>query len=165
MLRIAHHWHSTENGFLCFTWPPCGGLYSGRPNGDPNFLCGLEDLVDFISEKGSASLYYLRGFKRLRGVLKTFMAECAIVSRVTEGAMISLLEDPRVCSTYQQLWQAVSEEMLWVIGLPMPVWTILSGVAETTAIELRSSCIAAAHASMHFFWRRVLQPAGQRPWS
>lgn len=128
-------------------------------------LTGLEDLVQFIMDKGTASLFYLNGFKRLRGDVKTMMTECAIVSRVTEGAMVSLLEDPRVCVTYTELWQSVSEEMLWVSQLPLPVWDVLASVSETTPAALRSNCIAAAHCSKHFFWRRVLQPAGQRPWS
>jgi hypothetical protein len=128
-------------------------------------LTGLEDLVAFIIEKGSASLYYLNGFNRLRGELKTFMVECAMVSRLTEGALLSLMEDPRVCRTYQELWRTVSEEMLWLTQLPMTLWTVLASSTATDCTSLRSSCISAAHTSKHFFWRRVLQPAGQRPWS
>lgn len=128
-------------------------------------LTGIEDLVNFIQSHAKASMYYLGGFKRMQGEVKLFIVEAAVVSRVTEGALLSLLDDPRVCNTYEDLWRSVSEEMLWIAQLSMSTWSKLASAGGTRAATLRSECIAAAHVSKHFFWRRVLEPAGQRPWA
>ena len=66
---------------------------------------------------------------------------------------------------YDSLWQTLATEMKWVISLPDGLWHALAVVTEQSANDLKSSCIAAAHTSFHFFWRRVLQPAAQRPWT
>ena len=128
-------------------------------------LTGMEDFVAFIEADSNNSMFYLNGFTRLTGTRKTFLVECAIASRVTEGVLHELTEDPRVCKMYDSLWQTLATEMKWVISLPDGLWHALAVVTEQSANDLKSSCIAAAHTSFHFFWRRVLQPAAQRPWT
>ena len=128
-------------------------------------LLGLSDLVEFIRGDDSASRYFINGFTRLAGNRKTYMAECAFVSRVGDGVLAELMEDSRVVLQYDTLWQTLSEDMLWLASLPSFIWEEVASVAETTADELRSNCIAGGHISFHFFWRRVLQPAAEMPWS
>ena len=89
----------------------------------------------------------------------------AISSRVPEGFQIELMEDSRVASQYQVLWDAMSKELRWVIDLPEDTWSDLASVAGCRADELKDRAISAAHLSYHFIWRRVLEPAGQLPWS
>ena len=128
-------------------------------------LTGLQGLVSFIKADPSASLFYLNGFSRLSGIKKTFLVECAIVSRVSDAALGLLMEDNRVVKQYDALCLALAEEQLWVSKVRPYTWDCLAAVGETEAETLRSECIAAAHTSFHFFWRRVLQPAGELPWS
>ena len=127
-------------------------------------LSGLSDLVDaIVAMKGN--LFFLNGFGRLIDEGRRVLVESSVVSGVIEGVMCALMDDPRVCRQYDELWLTVSEDMLWICKLPHDVWVVLASVAMVDPVELRSSCISAAHTAKHFFWRRVLEPAGQRPWS
>eukprot|EP00974_Lingulodinium_polyedra_P042885 4117610-Lingulodinium_polyedra.AAC.1 len=54
--------------------------------------------------------------------------------------------------------------MAWLVTLPSHIWDALSLLTELSSSELQSECIAAGHIAFHFFWRRVLEPAGQLPW-
>jgi hypothetical protein len=129
-------------------------------------LTGIEDLVGFIQGSG-ASMYYLGGLSRVQEPSRRrFLAQAALVSRVAEGVMLELLEDSRVCQQYAVLWRTLSEEMLWLAQLDVRIWEAVAAVlGGCGAEELRSDCIASGHVSFHFFWRRVLEPAGDLPWS
>ena len=128
-------------------------------------LTGIKGLVDFITHDTNASLFYLNGHARLTADRRAFLVVVAMVIRLAESALQSLLEDPRVATTYDSLWQTMADEMMWLAQLPLCVWEVLGCVAEMGAVELRSRCIAGAHTSFHFIWRRVLEPAGDLPWS
>ena len=45
------------------------------------------------------------------------------------------------------------------------MWATIAGIAELEPDEFRAICILGGHLAFHFFWRRVLQPAGELPWS
>ena len=125
---------------------------------------GLENIVAIITKEEKGSLYYLNGFRRLNASRKLLMVKCAIVSRVAEGVLVDILEDSRVAQRYCSLWQTLSEEMLLVAQLGEFVWEELGVIASVPAHALTSDCIAAAHISFHFFWRRVLSVAAGYPW-
>ena len=72
-------------------------------------LSGLAYLYDFIRDSGYKYLHYLRGFERVNDEVRAVLVECAIVSRVVEGALQLLMDDPRVCKQYDNLWQTISE--------------------------------------------------------
>ena len=125
------------------------------------FLTGIEDLVEFIAKDTGSSLFYLNGFSRLSSERRAFVVTAAMVSRVSEAAMQELLADARVAQTYGALWEALSEDMLWLLTLDDYVWQQLAVVADIPSEELRSNCIAGAHVSFHDFWRRALDPASE----
>ena len=58
----------------------------------------------------------------------------------------------------------LSEELQWRANLGDFVWDQLAGVAGVPSEVLKSDCIAAAHLSFHFIWRRFLFAAGDYPW-
>ena len=128
-------------------------------------LCGIESLVKFIARAPGASMYYLKGYARLQGETLQFMVEAALASRVSDAALDIMLGDPRVVRTYDRLWRELSEEMHWLATLEQPVWELLAGVAGVPWGTLRTRTVMAGHTTFHFFWRRVLWPASQLPWS
>ena len=128
-------------------------------------LLGIEDLVDDITMGGRIKDYYLGGFRRLSDGVRLFFVESSIISRVSEACVVFLQEEPRVALAYRELWALLSEEMRWLIDLPDHVWEVLAFIARVEPAELKSDCIHGGHISFHFFYRRVLQPAGQRPWA
>ena len=101
----------------------------------------------------------------LKGDRLVFVVEAALASVVSDSALKTLLKDPRVCKVYDDLYASVSASMLWLVSLPEDVWAILAVVAGIPSSELKNEVITAGHISFHFFTRRVLYPAGQRPWS
>ena len=70
-----------------------------------SFLTGIEDMVTFICKDTNASRYYINGFGRLTATRKQFLAECAFVSRVTDGVLAEIMEDPRVAMRYDELYE------------------------------------------------------------
>ena len=129
-------------------------------------LTGLPDLVSFIDKETGSSLFYLRGFERLKVKGRTeFLCATALYSRISEGVQADLLDDSRVAMVYARLWQSASEEMKWLVDLPEITWSTIGSVCGMGAGEFRDRCIGAGHVSFHFIWRRVLQPASELPWS
>ena len=128
-------------------------------------LLGLPDLVAHICADPRASLFYLKGFSRLAADRKQFLVQVSIASRVAEGLEAELLEDSRVARRLPDLWQAASEELQWVIGIDDAVWALLASSCDMRAADLKADCVSAAHISYHFLWRRILEPAGELPWS
>ena len=66
---------------------------------------------------------------------------------------------------HDELWALMCEDMMWLVDVPLRTWALVSTVVGATAEELRASCIVGGHATFHFFRRRVLEPAGQLPWT
>ena len=62
-------------------------------------LSGLPDLVSFITEDPSASLFFVNGSQRLTADRRLFLVQAALVSRSSEGVLQDLLQGPRVGST------------------------------------------------------------------
>ena len=96
-------------------------------------LLGIEDLVKFIATETSAPKLYLNGFFRLQGDRNTFMAEAALISRVTDGVLADLLEGSRVARRHDDLWQTLSEDLKWLIDLPFFAWQPVSSVGDATS--------------------------------
>ena len=113
-------------------------------------LTGIEDLVAFIRADESASKFFINGFTRLQGPVKVFFAECAFVSRVSDGVMAELMEDSRVALRYDSLFQCLSEDMLWLAMVPHQTWQHVASVAKIDPGDLRSNCVAGGHLSYHF---------------
>ena len=129
------------------------------------FLTGISGLVGFIKKDPEASMFYLNGFFRFKEEQTTFMVQCAIISRVADSVMQDLMEDSRVAKRYDQLWELLAEEMYWVVSLSDAVWRDIAEACHSEPSKLKADCIAGAHVSFHFFWRRVLELASKRPWS
>ena len=113
----------------------------------------------------TASKFYINGYSRFSKPARLFAVSSAVASRVSEGFQKGLMKDPRVASNYADLWGAASSELRYCIDLPEHVWATLATVADCTPATLQDKTIAACHTSYHWLWRRVLAPAGQRPWS
>ena len=128
------------------------------------FLTDISSLVDHMRVSG-ASDWYLSGFKRMESQHKEFMLEASIVSRVAESFQQELMEDSRLALRYTELIGVMSDELRWMCVLDGEVWRRLGFACGLSGEELASRCIAAAHISYHFIWRRVLQPAGEYPWA
>ena len=130
-------------------------------------LLGMDNFVAFIQADPTASKYYLNGFDRLKSEpdRKVFIAEGALVSRVPEGVLAEVLKDPRVGLRHDEIWEVLCTDMKWLVDLPGFIWQAVASVAKMDADEFRGSCVAKAHICFHFFWRRVLEPAGHLPWT
>ena len=126
-------------------------------------ILGLADIVGFI-ESRSGKMYYLAGHQRLQGEVHQFMTQAALISRVAEAAICILLEDSRVLLKYDELWEAISEELLWISDIGDGIWQDLAERCGLRWEAMRAEVIAAAHKSFHFFVRRVLWEANQYPW-
>ena len=120
-------------------------------------------LVNFIHVNSTTGEFYQGGLKRLNGDRRTLVAECAFVSRVTDGVLARLIEGPRVARCYDELVLTICEDLKWLIDLPLGVWGKAAAGTDLSGDALRASCIKGGHISLHFFWRRVLSPACQQP--
>ena len=120
-------------------------------------LTGLPSLVDFIVKDTRSSLYYLKGFARMKDRM-AFCVQTAIVSRVPEGVQVELLEDSRVALNYNKLWAAAAEELRWAVDIQQHVWDRLGALYGSNGQALADKCIEASHIAFHFMWRRVLHP-------
>ena len=61
-------------------------------------LTGISDFVKKIRGYASMSEYFISGFARLGAPEKVFLAQAAVVSRVSDAAHFMLMEDGRVVS-------------------------------------------------------------------
>ena len=59
-----------------------------------SLLVGIDDLVGFIKQNQCNSMFYLNGFSRLTDSRRSFLVQCAVVSRVSDSCLVELLEDP-----------------------------------------------------------------------
>ena len=59
-------------------------------------LTGISDFVTEIRGYPSTSEYFISDFDRLRAPEKVFLAQAAVVSRVSDAAHLMLMEDGRV---------------------------------------------------------------------
>ena len=83
-----------------------------------SLMLGLIDLVEFIQKHANSGLWYLNGFTRLKKVGRiSFLVRAAVSSRVAEAVQSLLLEDSRVASLYDEIWEAAAEELRWVVTL------------------------------------------------
>jgi hypothetical protein len=128
------------------------------------FLTGLDAFHLYLEEHGLGKEYLLNGYRRCKGDRRLFIVIVAVVSKVAEGVIAALMEDPRAVRNYQKLWERIARDMLFVVSIQDRVWHTLAAVCDVHADSLRSQCISAAHVVFHFFWRRLLQPLTLRPW-
>ena len=59
-------------------------------------LLGLWSMANIGVKDTTASCFYIDGFVRFTADRKHFLAPCAFVSRVTDGVVADILDDPRV---------------------------------------------------------------------
>lgn len=128
-------------------------------------ILGMKNLVTFIKGRPNVSKFYINGYARAVGDTLSLMVEASIVSRVSDAVLHVLCEDSRVLRQLDELWETASEELVWITQLSDGVWKALAAVSNVDWEFLRSECTHAATVSYHFFWRRVLLPASQRPFS
>ena len=131
------------------------------------YLLGISDLVDMILDAPGKSPFYLGGFKRLEleENRKIVVAKCAFISQAVEGVLIEILADPRVALRLDELWQVLAEDTKQLLEMDDRIWADIGSIVGSPAADLRDQCLRGAHVSFHFFWRRVLEPAGRLPWS
>ena len=113
------------------------------------------------------SKFYLNGYARFTREARIFAVCSALSSRVPEGFQLSLMEDNRVAVRYDELWGVATKEMKWVVSVSDDVYESLARAVtgdECRPGMLKDEVIRAAHASYHFIWRRVLEPASNLPW-
>ena len=128
-------------------------------------ILGLSDLVSDIGATHGTDLWFLKGYVRLHTEHQNFFSKTAIVSRVAEAFQMQLMRDSRVGLRYEELWECITVELKWILHMPEAVWLSIGKAVGSPGKQLRGECIAAAHVSYHFLWRRVLQPASALPWS
>ena len=129
-------------------------------------LTGLEDLAQLIVDDPAASKFYLGGFARLRSDPSRveFVTGASFVSRAVDGVLASILEDPRVARNYDDIFQLLCDDTMWLVRLPSHVWEAVASAMGMDAHGLRASCMSRIHVAFHLFYRRVLLPAGRLPW-
>ena len=95
-----------------------------------------------------------------------FVVGCAMAARVMDGMLAHLMKDTRVALKYDELFETLCDDMRWLVDVDFDaVWSFLRAVCGQPGGKLRASCISGGHIAFHFFWRRVLEPAGELPWS
>lgn len=120
------------------------------------FVCKTQD--------PSCSKFYINGFSRLGPQARFFSAAAAMASKVSEGFQEVLMQDPRVASSYTELWSRASQELRSLVDIPDHMWGSLATAAGCEPGQLKDKVISAGHVAYHFLWRRVLEPASQLPW-
>ena len=128
-------------------------------------LTGIDGLVRMIKQDKKNSLFYLRGFDRLKGPAKEFIVVASMASRVADAFQTELMHDNRVAQNIDALWVVLGEQLRSIIDLPQEAWSWLGEACGWTSDIVADQCINAAHVSLHFLWRRVLEPAEELPWS
>ena len=124
------------------------------------------EVVVIAPQDKTASKFYLNGFNRFSKQARFFAVSASVASRVSEAFQQELMTDSRVAQTYPRLWAAITEELRWVIDIPLSTWEQLAEVTRGGMCggELRDSTIRSSHIAFHFVWRRVLKPASGYPW-
>ena len=127
-------------------------------------LTGIGSCVQEIRGDPTASEYFIGGFDRLGANEKAFLAQAAIVSRVSDAAHVLLMEDGRVLEQLDELKESMNEEMQWMIGLPAFFWSKVASVCDLRAHELKQRSIDAGFVCIGFFDYRVFAAAQEYPW-
>ena len=106
-------------------------------------VLGVRDLVDVIKQDPGSSKFYLGGFDRLfqDSTRMLFVAQAAFVSRVADGVLASVMEDPRVALNHDELWDALCNDMKFVLNIDGNVWEAVAAVAGCEAEDLRAQSL------------------------
>ena len=129
-------------------------------------VVGLGELVKTIRADPPASDYYLHGAGEYTKDVQVYGTVAAVVSKVVDNLLVSLLEDDRVALRLEELKEIASDEMEWIAGLSAYTWERLaSGIEDCTPGFLRSSCLTVASSILCFMKHRVFNVAEELPWS
>ena len=143
-------------------WATIGASTQGVVFG---YLTGLPSLISFIFDDPSSSKFYLNGWRRLVGDRVQFVVTQALVTRVSEGLLLELMEDSRVMLRIDELKEVLRSEISWLCNLPLPVFEMIGAAAEMSGPALRSGCIRAAHVMAAFTSYRIFDRAEEYPFS
>ena len=128
-------------------------------------LTGIESCVEHIRGDPASSDYFIGGFARLGCPEKAFLAQAAVVSRVSDAVHVLLMEDGRVLSQLDALKEAMEDEMQWMVNLPPFFWSTVASICSMAPHEVRQKALDAGHTCIGFFHYRVFAAAQERPWS
>ena len=127
-------------------------------------LIGINEIVNMTVADDAVSKWHLNGYlKRGSVAAKSYLAVSALAARPSESFLLELMEDDRFLIHYQRMWQVLSDEHQYLLGLPMLIYSTLAEVVHTDAQEFRSQVITCSVVSIGFLEMELWQPLSQPP--
>jgi hypothetical protein len=155
LLKLWYFKEWTDSRWLTMG-PACKVLTAAK-------ITGLDALVKYICSQPKTSLYYLGNYKSDPDI-NSFIARVAISSFVSDAALALLLEDDRVPRQWEALQIEICDELAYLNGLPMEIWSLVAVGCSLSSFDLRSKCVQGGYIQASFiFWR--LRAATRLPWS
>ena len=134
--------------------------------GDEEHIHPIHGKLLLKRSNNTSADYYLHGAGEYTKDVQVYGTVAAVVSKVVDNLLVSLLEDDRVALRLEELKEIASDEMEWIAGLSAYTWERLaSGIEDCTPGFLRSSCLTVASSILCFMKHRVFNVAEELPWS
>eukprot|EP00959_Pyramimonas_sp_CCMP1952_P464112 9486058-Pyramimonas_sp.AAC.1 len=125
----------------------------------------MNDLVDYIVNETKSSKFFLNGWYRLDRAGLEFVVLQAVVVRVSESLLCELQADGRVAKRVDDLLTLLQDEMMWLVHLPLDVYSIIGAVCSMTGDALFDAATRAAHVVVAFCQYRIFDKLREYPFS
>lgn len=129
-----------------------------------SLLVGLESVVTYTLARPGVSSYHLGGFTALDRQVKQLVALVSAGAFAKDAALALMMEDDRLGCEMPNLEREMQDELVYVSGLPLEMWELLSSTSSFTAAELRHQSSGGSYKLSGFVLYR-LKSATVFPWS
>lgn len=130
-----------------------------------SLLLGMPSLIHYIRTRPKESDYYISGAgEKLNNEERRFLVNAALLSHLSDTVLCSLLEDGRLALMRSSVESEILAEMQWADGLGDATVGLLAGVANMSALDLRTDLMTGILTSASFLHHR-LRPARSVPWT
>ena len=128
---------------------------------------GVDHLHKLCMEDSTTLTWHLSGFSKASFEVRRFLFVAAFSAIPAECVLIELLEDDRLLTHGERMWELAKEEVVYLVALPMFVWCRLARLLGngTSGCELRSCVLAATHTTMAYMYDDIFQQLKQLPLS
>ena len=142
----------------------CGSGFSGRCF-FASLAGGMDGLHAILLQDPHISKEKMAGIPRATPQVRKFLAVAALSAYSTEVVGIELLEDDRFLRRGPELRSLMEDELLYLHDLPDLVWERMASLVseDTQAMELRDSCLVAAHIGSAYLWDDSFEQLSRPP--